>query len=119
MCWAERTKFIGNHSVDEPGYGTYSATLTAGTAPNTVVTDNFWDVGVAVTYTLNPTNNQVTLTPRVYTYGSVTYNVTGGSSPGTLDPCTGNFTIPYVVRQGGTIGSGPVVDNNTHTYIKQ
>jgi hypothetical protein len=119
LCWAERTKFIGNHSVDEPGYGTYSATLTAGTASNTVVTDNFWDVGVAVTYTLNPTNNQVTLTPRVYTYGSVTYNVTGGSSPGTLDPCTGNFTIPYVVRQGGTIGSGAVVDNNTHTYIKQ
>jgi len=118
-CTFILSKFLGNYLVNEPSYGNYPATLTAGTDPNTVVTDNFWDVGVAVTYTLNPTNDQVTLNPRVFTYGPNTFNVNPGPSPGTLDPCTGNFSIPYVVRLGGTIGSGTVVDNNTHTYIKQ
>ena len=120
-CTFTFSKFIGNYLVDEPGYTPppYTATLTAGTAPNTVVTDNFWDVGVDVTYTLDPTNNQVTLTPRVFTYGPNTFNVNPGSSPGTLDPCTGNFSIPYVVRLGGTIGSGAVVESKTHTYTKQ
>lgn len=117
-CTYIQSRFTGNYSVLEPGYGTYPATLTAESNPNRVTTDNFWDVGASVTYEFNPANNQVTIIGTTFVLGVNTYNVTS-NGPGTMDPCTGNFTAPYTVRLGATIGSGAVLDQNTHTYTKQ
>lgn len=121
-CTYLRSKFLGNYTVLEPGYGTYPATLTAGSGANDVVTNNFWDVGASVTYTLNPTNNTVSIVGTTFVYGMNTYNVTTNTSAPqsdrTIDPCTGNFRVAYTVRLGGTIGSGALIENKVHTYTK-
>lgn len=121
-CTYLRSKFTGNYSVLEPGYGTYSATLTAGPGANDIVTDNFWDVGATVTYTLNPTDNTVSIVGTTFTFGPNTYNVTTNTSAPVsdrrFDPCTGNFKAAYTVRLGPTVGSGAIVDQNVHTYTK-
>ena len=115
-CTYDLSKFIGNYRVNEPGYGNYLTVSVAGPNPNSFVIDNFWDVGASVKYVIDPSTGTISIPGDVFTFGPNTYNVVGG--PGTIDPCTGNFTIPYTVRAGGTIGSGGIVDNNTHTFTK-
>ncbi len=125
-CTFLLTKFTGNYLVDEPGYTPppYPATLSISTSgPNRIQTNNFWDVGATVVYELNPATNGVSIIGTTYTDGSDTFNVTTDTSaPASdrqFDPCTGNFKIAYVVRLGGTVGSGPIIDQNVHTYNKQ
>lgn len=119
VCPFNINQFVGTYETDEPGYGTYTNVSTLGANPNTIVIDNFWDVGASITYVFNPSTGQVTIPGQTFAVGTTTYNVTGNGTGSSFDTCTGEFVVPYVVRVGATIGSGSVIDNNVHTFRKQ
>ena len=112
-----RAAFTGSYSVNEPGYGSYGATLTAdGTNANGVRTDNFWDFGGDVLYVLDPATNKVTVPTQTITMGGEGWVISkGGAGDGTYDPCTKKMTIPYKVVR---VSNGLTYDDNTHTYTK-
>lgn len=118
VCPFNINTFVGNYSTDEPGYGIYPNVSVLGPNPNSIVIDNFWDVGASIEYSFNPTTGTVTIPGQTFVLGPNTYNVVSNAGS-SFDPCTGNFVVPYTVRLGSTPGSGPVVDNNTHTFTKQ
>lgn len=43
FCAFVRADFLGQYNVDEVGAASYSATFTAGTAPNEIIISNVWD----------------------------------------------------------------------------
>jgi len=113
-CPFLKTKFVGNYSCLEPGYGTYTTTATevSETATNyTISMANFWDDSRTIQYVINKTTGAVSIPSQ--TSGTLTVVSTG--SP-TCNFCSGNMTVPYRIT---TTATGAVVENNTHTYTKQ
>lgn len=118
LCPFVRSFFLGDYSVEEPGYSgsPYIVTSAVGPDANSITIDNFWDFGGVVTYTFNPANNQVSLPTQDVVMGGVTYVVAQGTGSSTYDACEGNFVVPYTVTRKS---DNALFDNNVHTFTKQ
>jgi hypothetical protein len=101
--------FTGNYSCNEPGYGDYDVTFAL-KAGNTVTNDNFWDVGSAIDYVIDPATGKVAVaTGASFVYSGTTYLLSGS---GTINNCNGDMIVKYTI----TTTAGAPVETNTHTF---
>jgi hypothetical protein len=112
-CSLNYDLFIGLFTCDEPGYETYPVSFSKSTAqPNAIVNNNFWDVGVPITYYINSLSKGIFILPQPFLFAGVPHRVLG---KGELDTCSGNMSMQYVITNSkGTI----VIEENVHHYKK-
>lgn len=116
FCPLDISQWVGvTFDCDEPGYAIYDVNFTAGAAANTIVSDNFWDFGGAVTYTFSestsPSEAVVTIEEQTVNMGGSDYIVVG--SGGTYEQCSRTMIMPYQVLRPS---DGAIFDDNVHTY---
>lgn len=115
-CPFLRSSFVGAYNALEPGYGTYSVTMSADPSnANGVINSNFWDAGAVINYVFDPVAAKVTIPLQPFSYGGTNYTVQSGAAASSYDACIGKFIVPYVVKLAS---SGTTVDTNTHTFTK-
>jgi len=107
--------YAGEYSANEPGYGDYAVTFTAGEGCNTITNDNFWDAGMVVDYVLNFADNTVTIPDQIMPYPPSPTIIMGVRGSGTFDPETMEMVVDYQVYDPP---SGGLYDNNTHTFTR-
>lgn len=115
FCPTAVAEWIGpTFNCNEPGYGDYDVNFSAGTEPNTLVSDNFWDFGGATIYTLTdasgPSEAIVTIEEQIVVMGGTDYQVSGS---GTYEQCSKTMVVNYEVRR---LSDGVLLDQNTHTF---
>ena len=115
FCPTVISEWVGpTFNCNEPGYGDYDVTFTAGTEPNTIVVDNFWDFGGATIYTLadaaGPSEALVTIEEQTVVMGGTDYLVSGS---GIFEQCSKSMVVNYEVRRPS---DGALFDQNTHTF---
>lgn len=120
LCPFVRNNFLGSYSCLEPGYGTYTVSITADTDPartNSIIVNNFWDFGGVVRYELstNSASPTVTLpTQNVVMDNGITYTVSQNGAA-SYNPCEYSFVVPYRVV---LTSSGVTQETNVHTFTK-
>ena len=107
-------RFLGRYKADEPGYAIYVVHFAENANANEIEIDNFWDSGVHMKYQFDLNSNAVTIPPQEFTISNVVYVVSSPpNSPGTYNPCTGEFKAPYQVRRKS---NNALIDLNEHSY---
>lgn len=119
LCPFNRSNFLGAYNCDEPGYAVYDVTFGTDADPNTIVSNNFWDVGAVVKYVFNPASNTLVIQTTTFTAnigaGPESFTVSANGTA-TYDACTYSFIVPYrVVR----VSNSSTIDTNTHTFTKK
>lgn len=115
FCSLDLTEWVGvTFNCNEPGYGDYDVSFTAGTEPNTLVLDNFWDYGGTPVYTFSESSSPdeaiVTLEEQTVVMGGTEFLVLGS---GTYEQCSKTMIVDYQVLRPSDRAA---YDINTHTY---
>ena len=109
FCQLDMSKFVGEFTCDEEGYGAYGVNLTRVEGENAVLNDNFWDwaaPGQVIKYELSGDFSQVVTVPlQDFIFGDESAGTVEGS--GTYNGCTGEMVVDYIVVYDGA-------ENETH-----